>query len=59
MRKIHSDTFLEVQAHQFTRQITAKSHTALWAATKDEANRLRGHIELTKKIFGHLGGSVG
>lgn len=34
----------KAQTHQFTRSITAKSNTALWAGTKDEANYLRSHI---------------
>lgn len=34
----------KAQTHPFTRGVTAKSNTALWAGTKDEANCLRSHI---------------
>lgn len=43
IRKVRFDILLEGQAHLFTKGVTAKSSTALWAGTQEKANCPRGH----------------
>lgn len=38
IQKVRFDIFLEGQAHLFTKGVTAKSSTALWAGTQETAN---------------------